>query len=105
MATLSFSNEHEAGAAIIKDGKIISAINEERLTRVKNQGGFPQKSIDEVLRLAKLKPEDIEYVIIPEISKWRDLFVNVFRHYPANLFVRSKEGKVTFMDAVRQFVM
>jgi len=105
MATLSFSNEHEAGAAIIKDGKIISAINEERLTRVKNQSGFPQKSIDEVLRLAKLKSEDIEYVIIPEISKWRDLFVNVFRHYPTNLFLRPQTGKVTFMDAVRQFVL
>jgi len=105
MATLSFSNEHEAGAAIIKDGKIISAINEERLTRVKNQGGFPQKSIDEVLRLAKLKPGDIEYVIIPEISKWRDLFMNVLRHFPTNVFRRPREGKVTLMDWVRQFAM
>lgn len=105
MAILSFSNEHEAGAAIIKDGKIVSAINEERLTRIKNQDGFPQKSIEAVLQLARMKPEDIEHVVIPEISKVRDLFANVLRHYPANVFVRPKEGTVSFMDAVRQVLM
>ena len=105
MAILSFSNEHEAGAAIIKEGKIIAAINEERLTRVKNQDGFPQKSIEAVLRLANLKPHDIEYVIIPEISKARDLLTTVLRHYPCNVFLRPQEGKVSFLDVVRQFLM
>jgi carbamoyltransferase len=105
MAILSFSNEHEAGAAIIKNGKIISAINEERLTRVKNQGGFPQKSIEEVLRLANMTADDIEYVIIPEISKVRDLLVNVLRYYPRDVFIKPKEGNVSFMDVLRQFLM
>ena len=40
MAVLSFSQEHEAGATIVENGKILAAINEERLTRVKNQDGF-----------------------------------------------------------------
>jgi carbamoyltransferase len=105
MAILSFSNEHEAGAAIVKDGRIVSAINEERLTRIKNQDGFPHRSIATVLRLANMNPDDIEHIVIPEISKVRDLLSNVLLHFPRNVFVRPKDGKVSLMDVVRQFLI
>jgi len=52
MAVLSFSSEHEAGASIVKNGKILAAVNEERYSRVKNQDGFPDPSIDAVLKIA-----------------------------------------------------
>jgi len=102
MAVLSFSNEHEAGAAIIKNGKIVSAINEERLSRVKNQDGFPQRAIEAVMKAANVKPEEVEHVIIPEISKIKDLFTNVIWKYPANVFSRPKGTNVTFLDYIRQ---
>jgi len=105
MAVLSFSNEHEAGASIVINGKIVAAINEERLTRVKNQGGFPEQSIKEVLRLAKLKPEEITEVIIPEISKVKDLFSNVIRQYPKNLFAKGTGKLPGFADIIRHLLM
>jgi len=105
MAVLSYSNEHEAGAAVVKDGKIITAINEERLSRVKNQDGFPHRSIDYVLQAANLKDEDIECVIIPEISKVRDLFTNVIWKYPANVFYKPKGTRVGFKDYLRQLLL
>ena len=104
MPVLSFSNEHEAGAAIVKDGKIVAAINEERLTRVKNQDGFPSLSIDYVLKAAKLNRKDIDDVIIPEISKVRDLFENVIPKYPFLLFYKPKGTKIKFPDYLRQFI-
>ena len=55
MHILGVSDSHDAGAAIIKDGKIIVAVSEERLCRKKFAYGFPFKSIKEVLRLANLK--------------------------------------------------
>jgi len=104
MAVLSFSQEHEAGAAIIKDGKIVAAINEERLTRVKNQDGFPHRSIQEVLRLSGLKPGDIKHVIIPEISKAVDVLKNVPK-FPVQAFFAKTPGRTTtLIDFLRHLL-
>jgi len=105
MAVLSFSQEHEAGATIVKDGKILAAINEERLTRVKNQDGFPEKSLEAVFRIANLKPDDIEHVIIPEISKATDFFKNVIPLYPINLFARANTQFPGVVEMFKQFLM
>ena len=61
MHILGVSDSHDAGAAIIKDGKIIVAVSEERLCR-ENCLRLSFKSIKEVLRLANLKKEDISYI-------------------------------------------
>lgn len=105
MAILSYSNEHEAGAAVVKSGKIVSAINEERLTRVKNQDGFPQNSIEYVLKASKLRPEDVQHVIIPEINKIADLFRNVIWKYPIFVFYRPRGTKAGFADYLRQLLL
>lgn len=105
MAILSYSNEHEAGAAVVKNGKILSAINEERLSRVKNQDGFPQKSIEYVLNASKIKPEDVEHVIVPEINKVADLFTNVIWKYPFFVFYRPKGTRAGFTDYIRQLLL
>ncbi|MEK6760726.1 MAG: carbamoyltransferase C-terminal domain-containing protein [Nanoarchaeota archaeon] len=68
MIILGISASHDAGAAIIKDGKIISAVNEERLNRKKMYWGFPELSIDEVFRLSKLSPKDIDVVAISNLT-------------------------------------
>ena len=68
MIILGISRSHEGGAAIIKDGKILSAINEERLNRIKNCWGFPYLSIPEAIRVAKIQPSDIDYVAVSNYS-------------------------------------
>ena len=47
-----------------KDGKLISAISEERMSRIKADAGYPQKSIDRVLEVAKINPYQIDLVAI-----------------------------------------
>ena len=39
---------HDSGAAIIRNGKVLAAINEERLSRKKTDGKFPFQSIKKV---------------------------------------------------------
>lgn len=63
-AILGINISHYASAAIIRDGKIIAAVGEERMNRVKNWAGFPEKSIREVLHLANLSGADIDEVAI-----------------------------------------
>jgi carbamoyltransferase len=54
---------HDCSSAIIKDGKIICAIEEERLSRKKHAPySLPILSAREVIRQAELKPQDIEKV-------------------------------------------
>jgi len=53
---------HDAGAALLKGGEILFAVNEERLTRRKLEVGFPELSIDACLAFAGLHPEDLKYI-------------------------------------------
>ena len=47
----------------MKNGKLSYAVSEERINRKKNWYGNPYKSIDECLKLNKLKIKDIDYVV------------------------------------------
>ena len=53
---------HDAGAALLRGGEIVFAINEERLSRRKLEVGFPQRSIMACLDFAGLDPSRIEAV-------------------------------------------
>ena len=53
-----------SAATIVIDGKVIVAIEEERLTRLKNDGGFPYKSIEYCLEATNLKIEDIDKIAV-----------------------------------------
>lgn len=63
MYILGICDSQDAGAALISsESNDIKAVNEERLSRIKLQGGFPYLSILEVISLKKIKPEDISLV-------------------------------------------
>lgn len=64
MIILGINASHTATACLLKDGEILSCISEERLTRVKNQAGLPILSIKECLKIANLKIEDIDYLVL-----------------------------------------
>jgi len=53
---------HDAGAAVCVGGRLVAAMSEERLTRVKKQAGWPRRSIDAVMALAGVGPRDIAKV-------------------------------------------
>ncbi|MDP6433864.1 MAG: carbamoyltransferase [Arenicellales bacterium] len=53
---------HDSAAALIEDGNIIAAAQEERFTRKKHDAGFPEKSIEYCLKQAGITLADIDYV-------------------------------------------
>ena len=57
---------HDSAASIIIDGKIISAAQEERFTRIKHDSNFPFNSIKFVLNFSKLKLSDIDHIVFYE---------------------------------------
>lgn len=51
MKILGLNVGHNATAALLHDGQIVAAVQEERLNRIKNAGGIPELAIHEVLQL------------------------------------------------------
>ena len=64
MIVLGLGTEGESGAAVVVDGRIVAAVNEERISRLKLVAGFPRDSIREVLRLANVEISDLDAVLI-----------------------------------------
>ncbi|MFQ5788461.1 MAG: carbamoyltransferase N-terminal domain-containing protein, partial [Thermodesulfobacteriota bacterium] len=44
---------HNSSVALVENGSLVSAIQEERLTRLKNQGGLPKRGLCEILKTCK----------------------------------------------------
>ena len=57
---------HDSAAALIKNGKIISAAQEERFTRKKHDSSFPSNAISFVLKYSNLKLSDVDYIVFYE---------------------------------------
>lgn len=64
MKILGFSAYyHDSAAALIIDGEIIAAAQEERFTRKKHDAGFPARAISYCLEQDGLRPSDIDHVV------------------------------------------
>jgi len=57
---------HDSAAAIVIDGKIIAAAQEERFTRKKHDPSYPFHAIEFVLNFSKLKLHQIDYIVFYE---------------------------------------
>lgn len=53
---------HDSAAALVTDGKIIAAVQEERFTRKKHDFNFPKHSVNYCLKEAGISIKDIDYV-------------------------------------------
>ena len=57
---------HDAAAALLVDGKLVAAAEEERFTRKKHDSGFPRHAIDFCLKFAGLTANDLDYLVFYE---------------------------------------
>jgi carbamoyltransferase len=59
---------HDAGATLFCGGKHVASIHEERLTKLKYEGKFPQKSIEYCLNVGNILPDEIDVICFPSSS-------------------------------------
>lgn len=65
MNILGLNYHHpDSSACLVKDGKLIAAVEEERFTRIKHYSGFPINSINYCLDIENLKISDLDYVAL-----------------------------------------
>jgi len=53
---------HDSAAALVCDGRVVAAVDEERLTRIKHQGGVPRRAVACCLEVAGLALDDVDHV-------------------------------------------
>ncbi len=64
----------DVSAVLVRDGKLIAAVEEERFRRVKHWAGFPRQAIRASLRMGHIQPEEIDAFAIS-----RDVRANLSR--------------------------
>ena len=53
---------HDSAAALVVDGRIVAAAQEERFSRIKHDDGFPQLAVDYCLAEAGIDASDLDWV-------------------------------------------
>jgi carbamoyltransferase len=57
---------HDAAAALLQDGLLVAAAEEERFSRIKHDFGFPERAIHYCLRHGGIRGADLDYVVFFE---------------------------------------
>jgi carbamoyltransferase len=75
---------HDAAAALVIDGVPVAAVQEERLSRRKNDAGFPLAAIEWCLEQRCLEPDDLDAVVFYErpTLKFDRILTSALRSFP-----------------------
>lgn len=89
---------HDSAAALLKDGKVIAAVEEERFSRKKFDDGFPKLAIDWCLNEAGITPEQIHSIAFYDkpILKFERLLDNYLGVAP--------KGLHSFLDVIPKWL-
>ncbi len=82
----------DASACVLKEGKLVFAIEEERLNRIKHWAGFPVESIKTCLKYSNLQLDDIDFIAFnsnPYTNLAKKIFY-VLKNQRSVDFVRSR---------------
>ena len=79
---------HDSAASLLKDGKVLAAVEEERFSRKKFDDDFPKMAIDWCLNEAGISPENIDSVAFYDkpILKFERLLDNYIAVAPRGLY-------------------
>ncbi|MEM1030486.1 MAG: carbamoyltransferase N-terminal domain-containing protein [Myxococcota bacterium] len=99
---------HDAAAALVVDGVIRAAVQEERLSRIKGDPNLPWRAISTCLEAAALAPGDLDRVVFYEEPpvKLERILLSMLHAYPRSFrtFVRGLraqlQGKLWVLDAL-----
>lgn len=90
---------HDSSACLIKDGKLIAAVEEERFTRKKHDNSFPYNAIMYCLAEAKITINEIDYVTFYEkpLLKFERILFQHIDAFPKSLstFVQAMPSWIT----------
>lgn len=83
---------HDSAAALIENGEIVAAVQEERYSRKKNDSDFPIKSIEYCLHEGQIEAKDLDAIVFFEkpFLKFERIIESFIENAPLGLFSFSK---------------
>lgn len=89
---------HDAAAALLRDGRLVAAAEEERFSRIKHDYSFPRSAIHFCLETAGIRGPDLDYVVFYEkpFRKLDRILMSVLGTYPRSWKV-FRESMITWM--------
>jgi carbamoyltransferase len=90
-----------ASAAIVCDGKLVAAVEEERFNRVKYAAGFPSQAIRYCLQEANLKLDEIDHVAVPR-NPYARLGTKLFYALRMPAFARTRLKVLAKFTGIRE---
>jgi carbamoyltransferase len=89
---------HDAAAALLRDGQLFAAAEEERFSRIKHDYGFPHHAIQFCLEAGGIRGADLDYVVFFEkpFRKFDRILMTVLQTYPQSWKV-FRESMITWM--------
>ena len=107
MTILGLNAYHgDSAACLIKEGKLVAAVEEERFRRIKHWAGLPTNAIDYCLREGGVTLRDIEHIAInrkPGVNNWRRLAF-VLRHRPDPRLMLQKVKNIRSASSVQESI-
>ncbi len=76
---LGIQEAHDASAALMIDGEVVAAVQEERFTGLKGDYGYPEQSINYCLRHAGVNSTDISEVVLAS-HQWNPVLTKIKRN-------------------------
>jgi carbamoyltransferase len=75
---------HDSSAVLIKDGKIVAAVEEERFTRTKHDNSFPFNAVQFCLKEARIDINKVSYIAFYEkpLVKFERILQTFVETYP-----------------------
>ena len=61
---LNYSQMHDSSACLVRDGELLFAVAEERISRLKHDARFPALAIQACFDFAKIKPDQVDEVCV-----------------------------------------
>ncbi len=68
MIILGINDGHNCGACLFKNGQLLISLTEEKITRKKNEYGFPIESIKLCLKKTQLNYSKIDYISVATLN-------------------------------------
>src|ERR1700682_6709368 len=90
-----------ASAAVVCDGRLVAAVEEERFNRVKYAAGFPAQAVAYCLKEAGLRLEEIDHVAVPR-NPYARLGTKVFYALRMPSFARGRAKVLAKFRGVRE---
>ncbi len=90
---------HDAAAALLVNGQLVAAAEEERFTRKKHDHNFPTNAIDFCLKTANLTAQELDYVVFYEkpLVKFERILQTALSTFPKSWAV-FRESMITWFN-------